>query len=81
MKKDISSLFMNTILLLLMLWQKTRVLRSVLNLSKCRFYPSCSDYCTDAIKRFGIVNGLVITIKRLVRCNPLYEGALDEIVK
>ena len=81
MKKNVLLLFMNTIFFIITLWQKTRVLRSVLNLSKCRFYPSCSDYCTDAIKRFGIVNGLVITIKRLVRCNPLCEGGLDEIVK
>ena len=81
MKKDISSLFMNTILLLLMLWQKTRLLRSSLNLSQCRFYPSCSDYCIEAVKRFCIVNGLVVTMKRLIRCHPLCEGGIDKIAE
>ena len=36
----------------------------------CRFTPSCSQYAIDAVREWGIVLGTVLTLFRLVRCNP-----------
>ena len=38
--------------------------------SKCRFIPTCSNYGIEAIKRFGAFKGSILTIKRIIRCNP-----------
>jgi len=35
----------------------------------CRFSPSCSDYSIEAVQRYGIRRGLVLTFDRLSRCN------------
>ncbi|MFH1941593.1 MAG: membrane protein insertion efficiency factor YidD [bacterium] len=47
--------------------------------STCRFYPTCADYTTQAIKKHGIVTGLFLGVKRLVRCNPLNSGGYDPV--
>nr|WP_228064823.1 membrane protein insertion efficiency factor YidD [Muribacter muris] len=47
--------------------------------SRCRFYPSCSQYAVEAIQRFGAVKGGWLTLKRIVRCNPLSEGGEDPV--
>ena len=44
---------------------------------RCKYYPSCSHYAVTAIRRFGILRGLVLTAWRLVRCNPWSHGGLD----
>lgn len=44
---------------------------------RCRYYPSCSHYAVTAIRRFGILRGLVLTAWRLVRCNPWSHGGVD----
>jgi putative membrane protein insertion efficiency factor len=43
----------------------------------CKYYPSCSQYAVTAIRRFGILRGLVLTAWRLVRCNPWSHGGVD----
>lgn len=43
----------------------------------CRFYPSCSQYAHLAFKRFGIIYGSWLTLKRLLRCHPFNEGGVD----
>jgi putative membrane protein insertion efficiency factor len=46
--------------------------------SNCRFYPTCSAYMMLSIKRFGIIYGLKIGLKRLLRCQPLfYKSCCD----
>ncbi len=45
----------------------------------CRFAPSCSDYATEALNRRGLMRGLVLTLKRLLRCHPLHPGGLDPV--
>ena len=46
---------------------------------RCRYYPSCSEYAVQAISRFGILRGLVLTVWRLLRCNPLSSGGFDPV--
>jgi hypothetical protein len=43
----------------------------------CRFYPSCSAYAITAIERFGIVRGLWLAGRRLLRCHPWNPGGVD----
>lgn len=52
---------------------------SVIMLPSCRFFPSCSSYAEQAISRLGIVCGSVMTIRRLLRCQPLSKGGFDPI--
>ena len=41
---------------------------------KCRYTPSCSQYAEDAIKKYGVVKGTYLGLKRIVRCRPPYGG-------
>ncbi len=43
----------------------------------CRYYPSCSSYAYQAIEEWGIIKGSYLVLKRLLRCNPLFEGGYD----
>lgn len=43
----------------------------------CRFYPSCSDYARAAIEGHGVFYGVFLAVKRLLRCNPFFEGGYD----
>jgi hypothetical protein len=45
----------------------------------CRFYPSCSQYAKEAVMRFGLIKGGCLTMKRLIKCNPLHEPGVDLI--
>ena len=45
---------------------------------RCKYYPSCSNYAATAIRRYGF-KGLLMSIWRLLRCNPWSEGGLDYV--
>jgi uncharacterized protein len=44
---------------------------------RCKYYPSCSQYAVDAIKRYGVLRGLILAAWRLLRCNPWSHGGVD----
>ena len=46
---------------------------------RCKYYPSCSNYALQAIRRYGILRGLVLAGWRLLRCNPWSHGGLDPV--
>jgi len=46
----------------------------------CRFYPTCSEYSHQAIRKYGIIRGSVLSLKRLLRCHPLSSGGYDPVV-
>ena len=43
----------------------------------CRFYPTCSTYMVLAIREWGILKGLWLGIKRIVRCRPKGKTGYD----
>ncbi|MGD0434470.1 MAG: membrane protein insertion efficiency factor YidD [Acetobacteraceae bacterium] len=45
----------------------------------CRFWPSCSDYAIDALRRHGAVRGGALAARRVLRCNPWHEGGWDPV--
>ena len=45
----------------------------------CRFWPSCSDYAIDAVRRHGAVRGGALAARRVLRCNPWHEGSWDPV--
>ena len=49
--------------------------------NKCKFIPTCSNYGIEAINKYGSIKGSYITIKRIIRCNPLSKGGFDPLDK
>ncbi|MBU2883302.1 membrane protein insertion efficiency factor YidD [Psychrosphaera sp. B3R10] len=47
--------------------------------AKCRFYPSCSNYALEAIEIHGASKGTWLSIKRILKCQPLTEGGFDPV--
>ncbi|MGD0664689.1 MAG: membrane protein insertion efficiency factor YidD [Rhabdochlamydiaceae bacterium] len=45
----------------------------------CRFYPSCSHYGVEALKKHGALKGSWLTIKRICRCHPWNPGGIDPV--
>jgi uncharacterized protein len=45
----------------------------------CRFYPSCSAYCIEALQKHGAWQGAGMGIKRICRCHPWHEGGYDPV--
>ncbi len=47
--------------------------------SSCRFYPTCSAYSLEAIKKYGPFKGLYLSIKRIIKCHPFNSGGYDPL--
>ena len=45
----------------------------------CRHMPTCSQYAIDAIKQFGPIKGLYLSINRLLRCRPYGTSGYDPV--
>lgn len=45
----------------------------------CRFHPSCSNYCLEAVETHGAGRGLVLGVRRLCRCHPWNPGGVDPV--
>lgn len=52
---------------------------SPLNAPACRFYPSCSEYALQAIKRYGPWRGLWLSLRRILKCHPFHPGGYDPV--
>lgn len=45
----------------------------------CRFTPTCSQYALEAFTKRGFFVGLILTVCRILRCNPLFKGGYDPV--
>lgn len=47
----------------------------------CRYYPTCSSYTLQAMRRFGNVRGIIMGFFRILRCQPFVKGGYDPVPK
>ncbi len=52
---------------------------SPLKPGSCRFYPTCSEYALESLKKHGYIRGTWLTIKRILKCHPLHPGGYDPV--
>ncbi|MBU4317334.1 MAG: membrane protein insertion efficiency factor YidD [Proteobacteria bacterium] len=45
----------------------------------CRYFPSCSEYAYQAIAKYGIIKGVFLSAKRILRCHPFCCGGIDPV--
>jgi putative membrane protein insertion efficiency factor len=45
----------------------------------CRFEPTCSVYAMDAVSKYGVLRGLWLAARRLLRCHPFNPGGWDPV--
>jgi putative membrane protein insertion efficiency factor len=45
----------------------------------CRFEPTCSAYCIEALRTHGVLQGCWLTLRRLVRCRPFGPSGYDPV--
>ncbi|MBW2449174.1 MAG: membrane protein insertion efficiency factor YidD [Deltaproteobacteria bacterium] len=72
----VNKFFQTVLVILIRAYQYT--LSPILGPS-CRFYPSCSEYARQAIKRHGLLSGLLLAVKRILRCHPFHPGGVDPV--
>lgn len=47
--------------------------------SRCRYYPTCSEYAAEAITLHGPIKGMWFAMKRIGRCHPWHDGGHDPV--
>ena len=45
----------------------------------CRYSPTCSQYALGALKKYGIIKGVSLTFKRIIKCHPWGGSGYDPI--
>ena len=48
---------------------------------QCKYHPTCSNYAIGVLQEFGFFKGTYLSIKRILKCNPLNKGGYDPIPK
>ena len=43
----------------------------------CRYYPTCSEYSKLALQKHGLGKGLLLSIQRVIKCNPFAQPSVD----
>lgn len=46
----------------------------------CRFIPTCSEYTYETVKKYGAAKGLLIGLRRIIRCHPWSRGGYDPLL-
>ena len=47
--------------------------------SMCRHIPSCSNYAIEAIRVHGSIKGSILTLLRILKCNPFFKAGYDPV--
>ncbi|MEA4900255.1 membrane protein insertion efficiency factor YidD [Desulfitobacterium sp.] len=45
----------------------------------CRFYPTCSEYAIQALRKYGVIKGGWKSIVRISKCHPFHPGGYDPV--
>jgi hypothetical protein len=45
----------------------------------CRYTPTCSEYAVQALKKYGALKGVWMSVKRVGRCHPWHDGGYDPL--
>ena len=45
----------------------------------CIYTPTCSEYAIQAISKYGIIKGILLSVWRILRCNPFSKGGYDPV--
>lgn len=45
----------------------------------CRFHPSCSEYMIQAVASHGVIRGLWLGCRRVLKCHPWHPGGVDPV--
>lgn len=48
--------------------------------ASCRFQPTCSQYMYEAINKYGTIRGVLLGLKRILRCHPWSKGGPDPLI-
>ena len=75
-RETVRRVLKEVVLVLIHLYQHTF---SILLGPCCRFTPSCSAYASLSIRRFGVMEGAWLTLRRLVKCHPFHPGGYDPV--
>ncbi|MCH4157472.1 MAG: membrane protein insertion efficiency factor YidD [Acidaminococcaceae bacterium] len=46
----------------------------------CRYYPTCSQYALEAVRKYGPFKGGWMAVKRICRCHPWHKGGYDPVI-
>jgi len=46
---------------------------------RCRFMPTCSSYAIEAVRKYGVLKGMRLAIKRIARCHPCGGSGYDPV--
>lgn len=63
---------------LILIWVYQKTISPLLG-PRCRYWPSCSTYAQTAFRTHNVLKALLLSVWRIVRCNPLSEGGLDPV--
>lgn len=69
--------FVSILIFLVMVYQRTI---GILLPNTCRFTPTCSEYTIEALTQYGILKGGLMSIFRILRCNPFLPGGYDPVI-
>lgn len=57
-----------------------RFISPLLPFNHCRFTPSCSHYAAEAIEKWGAGKGVLLSVKRILKCHPFSRhGGYDPV--
>lgn len=51
--------------------------RYISNGNYCRMIPTCSEYTYEAVEKYGVIRGIYLGGKRILKCNPWGKGGID----
>lgn len=69
------SMMARALMALLRAWQWLAPVR----MPRCRFLPTCSAYAVESLRRYGVMRGGWMAVRRVLRCHPWNPGGLDPV--